>query len=76
MNVDLCTNKKNMINKSKKTKEKTVRCQETHFKPVGQGAQQLDLDGQANECGHAAVGYGGRKLDAHCALIVIDLDRK
>lgn len=45
-----------------------------NFEPVGQGAQQLDFDGQADERRHAAVGDGGCELDAHCALGVTDLD--
>lgn len=46
---------------------------ETHLEPVGQRAQQLDFDGQADERGHAAVGDGGRELDAHRALAVVHL---
>lgn len=45
----------------------------TYFKPVGQGAQQLDFDWQADERCHATVGDGGCELDAHSALRIINL---
>lgn len=68
-----------MINKSKEAGRQKQTCRsigsrETHFEPVGQGAQQLDFDGQADERRHAAVGDGGCELDAHRALSVIHLD--
>lgn len=45
----------------------------TYFEPVGQGAQKLDFDGQTNECCHAAVRDGGRELNTHSTLCIINL---
>lgn len=46
---------------------------ETYFEPVGQRAQQLDFDWQADERCHATVGDGRCELDAHGALRIINL---
>lgn len=54
----------------------TLSTKHTYFEPVGQGAQQLHFDWQANERCHAAVGDGGCELNFHSALCIINLRKR
>ena len=44
-----------------------------HLEAAGEGAEEADVNGEADESGHAAVGDGGREEDAHAARRLVHL---